>query len=339
MGFTKGLHGVSRVLVEVHLAMGSHTDAMRMARTLVDAAQKTGNQVREKASWVFLVNTCNQAGDFDDAKTAGKEGLERLVMPQDWKVKVDLLLGIASAYWLQHAEVLDEAVALTSQANTLCTRNGYKAGERACLELLTEMRIWRGEVPPNSDFRRQALEHVRDIGKAVDANNLEEFTTRLGKLENLQGFSRFDLDQVLMPAFSRYPDRASEFVRAYAEVLQIEGGARPVREALGLQDEEKSDVDLTQTWEGVPKKLAYFMHRVNGMGFGPQFQTVQASYRGKTAHNTINSAIMGIVQVPDESEAWEEYIETHPGLIDAAVHSQVAHQCIDMMKAHQQATK
>ena len=84
----------------------------------------------------------------------------------------------------------------------------------------------------------------------------EEFTTRLGKLENLQGFSRFDLDQVLMPAFSRYPDRASEFVRAYAEVLQIEGGARPVREALGLQDEEKSDVDLTQTWEGVPKKLA-----------------------------------------------------------------------------------
>lgn len=310
------------MLVKANVKKGATGEAVRIAKREVESSRKPGSKRSPTDTLHRLVKTCLEVEDYDAAELAARDSLLWLKEQGDLKGQANATLALAEA--LSNREELEEAAAQGDKALLLFQKLGNKKGERETLMLLTDIRLWLGQPPPPSPFRSQALGQLKELGSALNEDNLEEFTSGMHKLKSMKGISQGDIDQLLLPLFQRAPVRAKKYIEVYAEECEVEGGARRVERELGLHIEpeatDEEDAKIEESWKVCPKKFSYFMHRVYGMGFGPSFQTVEFNAWMPVKGNPLT---IGVVGVPDEMEEWEDKLETHPGLVDAPVHMQV----------------
>merc|ERR1712050_167758 len=148
--------------------------------------------------------------------------------------------------------------------------------------------------PEKAPTRSEALKTLASLSKATEMRKADEVKDLEGQL-NKYGtvLSDHDLADVLQPLFAKDPE-AMEYL------------------------EKELGWDFGKTKTGGGEQIKFYAHKafylntiMGGMGFGPQFRSVNPHRVGR--HSAISAS-----QLP-ETEAWQMELGFRPGILDSGL--------------------
>mmetsp|Transcript_42865 Transcript_42865/g.100541 ORF Transcript_42865/g.100541 Transcript_42865/m.100541 type:complete len:583 (+) Transcript_42865:128-1876(+) len=312
-------------LIHVYIVQDKKSEALRIAQQELSKVRSGAVKGRESAAWERLMSTFFEMGDDNAARKSCQDGLASCAKVGEAEAAA---MAMAAAKLYMRLGMGDDALSQAQQAWTSYKRLGDSTGLATAVQVLTAVKLARGEVPPKSVARELALAQLKELAKAVQTRSLKSFTACMERLTALGSISQQDIDAVLVPIFAEDKEGTMEMIEAYAEVARPQQGAALIAERLQelLAGEKQKDEALQSSSERlltVDKRGVYFMHFVGGMGFGPRFQVCQQSYVRMKKENPVVFSASRIEHPEGDPHDWEGGLLLHPGMIDSAIHNGV----------------
>jgi len=209
----------------------------------------------------------------------------------------------------------DDAIAITKRSLSLARKLGSHAGEKAAMQLLSQIHEAKGMDPPSSPYRADALAVLQAAAGAAWERNAEAFGSSVTRLQKLSGF--FSKKDVLAAMGSLEQEGIMEFFREQAMSEFVDY----VLESAGPVATQDGEAPLQQKrplriMEG-DKLLMYGGLRVGNLVYGPRFRQIEGFF--PVSGYTVVHAIVRPSSLCDdwEQEGWD----WNPAVIDAGAHA------------------
>jgi tetratricopeptide (TPR) repeat protein len=305
------------IVVNAHAERGDVMEAQALARDQLAAVEgKPG----EAAAWMRVVKTYRATGDVPGALKLAKDSLKRLMAIGSEVLEAEMNLILARLYFEdQNSEA---ALVSAQQAVKLYKKLDSQKGEDSARQLISDVRVARGEKPPPSRERTESLAFLKELVQAFEGRDTQAWQLAAAKLSKARCVTQGDIDDALSGAFMAEPLAARSFLEDVAEST----GAPPdfVQDSLMIELKDKIEpvVEKGPQGKGVEmgKQLCYAMTRYGGMGFGPRFRVDQLLFGQRDSNQNVGLACVPRLQMSG-CETWEEKVYFHPGLVDCPIHS------------------
>lgn len=312
------------IVVNAHAERGDVMEAQALARDQLAAVEgKPG----EAAAWMRAVKTYRATGDVPGALKLAKDSLKRLMSIGSEVLEAEMNLILARLYFEdQNSEA---ALMSAQQAVKLYKKLDSQKGEDSARQLISDVRVARGEKPPPSRERTESLALLKELVKAFEDRDMQAWEQAAAKLNKARCITQDDIDDALTAAFMLDPHAAKSFLEDFAEST----GAPPdfVKESLMIELKDKVEPVVEKGPQSraleQPKQMCYGFTRYGGMGFGPRFRTDQLLFAQRDSQSHLGIACVPRLQMSG-CESWEEKVYFHPGLVDCPIHSTGAMQLV-----------
>jgi len=294
-------------LVDTQIALGSPSLGIDAAKEELEVFESAGNKKGTVDVLKTLVHAYETIEEPLSALLASKNALEIYRELGDTSGEANMMYMTAVVQCSKGS--FKEALKMAKDAMQIYSVLGSDSGKEKVNEVLSQIYFGLGEVEkaPN---RGKAFQALRDLMRAVLDKDVEAYKkadTKLGKYMFL--ITEEEFWGGLMPAFSRDREGSIEFMTAqgynFEEGKKKEEETTPGAEKFSCKDGRHFD-----------HTLFYFQTRVfGGMGFGPQFRSVNP-YRYGTPG--VNGTAISATQL-DETEDWELKLHWRPGVLDSGL--------------------
>merc|ERR1712066_184147 len=243
---------------ELNDALGGGSDklqALKMANKEKEAAQTSGNKKLEAELLQVIAHAHEIMEETYGAYEAAKKASEIYTALGDMNSLGEMQLTMAKA---KRVGDINEATKLAEAASKSFRQAKSKGGQDKALALVSSIFVDRGQ-PEKAPTRAEAIKCLASLSKATEMRKVDEvkdLEEQLNKFGSV--LSDQDLAATLQPLFAKDPE-AIEFLEK--ELAWDFGGAG---KGGGPGDQAKF----------YPQKAFYLNTIMGGMGFGPQFRSV-----------------------------------------------------------------
>lgn len=214
-GASSALH--SAVLAQI--AAGNPEAAVSVAKDAVALCKKRGDMKGEAAALQDLAHARLASGAVDTAMSASRRALPLLKELKDLEGQARALHLIAAAqfgkgYWELALRAAREARQALVEAGK---KESTEVARRELETLIASAHHARGEEPPSSAYRTEALQVLAELGRALEDRDGAKFEELSLRLATMGGFTETDTNRVYAPALSKDPEGTELFLAAHAE--------------------------------------------------------------------------------------------------------------------------
>jgi len=297
-GETSCIVSALEAIIDGFMLQETPQKGFKIANEELFTLRTAGNKKAEAEVLEMISNMHAMMGEPHGAMDAAKKALELYQEMQDRAGQGKILNLMAETKSAMGAK--REATQLAQDAVEMSKAGGSKAGESAALQTLSTVLVDRG-MGENAPKKPEAMKVLRALGRAVNARNLEDFKAYEAKLDSFGSvLSTEDISEFLGLLFEKDP------------------GAMEFLEQQGWQftkDGEEGQGDFKTRVKFYDHKFFYLNTIFGGMGFGPQFRSVNP--RKVTMKNDNHFAIS--VSQMTETEAWQMHLGWRPGYLDSGI--------------------
>jgi len=298
-GETKCMTAALLALIDGYMMQETPMKGLQIANEELFNVRKSGNKNAEAEVLEMISDAHAMMGEPHGAMEALKKALE---LYQDLKDKagqgkiLNLMAETKSAMGAKR-----EATQLAQDAVAFCQAGESKAGESVALQTLSTLLVERGQGD-KAPKKPEAMKVLRALGRAVNARNLDDFKAYEAKLDSYGNvLATEDISEFLGLLFEKDPG-AMEFLEAQGWQFTKDG-------------EEGGSGDFKTRVRFFDHKFFYLATIFGGMGFGPQFRSVNPR---KVTMKDGNDFAISVSQLT-ETEAWQMHLGWRPGYLDSGI--------------------
>lgn len=199
-------------LVKVCGAMGEPEEGVKRVKQEQNVCWNEGDTRGEVGALEVLIQAQLAANNPEGSLHAAGRALKRAIEAEDTAAQARMLYFAASLYYRN--EQYDKALKSAKEALTLVPKDVEEGqGMRAALNsLVAESHAARGEEPPATQARADALQALEDVGKALEGKKVDDFKAALAKLQSTGGYTSQESQQYLAGAFDKDRKAAQDFL-------------------------------------------------------------------------------------------------------------------------------
>lgn len=300
IGETSILVSSLEAIIDGYVMQETPIKGLKIANEELFNVRKSGNKKAEAEVLEMISNAHAMLGEAQGAMDALKKALE---LYQDLKDKAGQgKIMVLMAQTKKDMGQMREATALAQDAVEMCKAAGSKGGESEALQTLSTVLVERG-LGESAPKKPEAMKVLRALGRAVNARDEKEFKAYEAKLDSFGNvLPTEDISEFLGLLFEKDPG-AMEFLEEHGwQFTKDEGGGQ-------------GGGDFKTRVRFFDHKFFYLNTIFGGMGFGPQFRSVNP--RLVTMKADSNFAVS--VSQMCETEAWQMELQWRPGYMDSGI--------------------
>jgi tetratricopeptide (TPR) repeat protein len=292
-GDGKGMADALEVLAQAWAMKGNPMKGLQTANKELEAFPGNKGDLYE-----MIMHQHAVLGEPYGALKAGTAALEIYESTGDKASQAAVLQTMAEMYRINGSK---EAATCAEKSLKIFKELGNKWGEDQALQTLSLILVATGK-PEKAPKRTEALKCLKEMVRAIEVKSEEDLKKSQDLLEGKYAGLMIDKDyeDILHPVLARDPE-AIAFLESLGWEFQ--------REKTG-----------TMKVKMYPQRAFYLQTIMGGMGFGPQFRSVNP-YRVGNPTKPGDAIAISVSQMP-ETEAWQMEMGYRPGILDSGLQVQ-----------------
>mmetsp|Transcript_1599 Transcript_1599/g.3928 ORF Transcript_1599/g.3928 Transcript_1599/m.3928 type:complete len:678 (-) Transcript_1599:69-2102(-) len=201
------------VSVASYIRSGNIEMALTAARQALASAKKARNTRAEAAAMQAMAQARRAGGEADSAMAAARraQGLLKELGESINQAKCLQLIATVQfekGYWELCLKAVRQGIKALGEAST----EEAQTLARELETLVAYAHHARGEEPPASSRRMEALQVVQELGKALEERSAEKFSEALTRLRTIGAFTGTDTSRAFAEELEKDPEGADSFL-------------------------------------------------------------------------------------------------------------------------------